>query len=251
MALGGAFLRITTTLVRVIQLLASIVALGVFSYFLAVLAKNDAPIAKDWRAVEGMSGAATLYGIFAVLLTLCLGGVAFFAFLAIVLDICFVGCYIAIAILTRHSADSCTGTVQTPVGTGLASAYPSYNGDTFSPHFGLACRLEKAVFAVSIINIILFIISAALTVGMARHHKREKAYGPSPANNYTSGRSRGKFWQRKKRNTYDAEMAVAGGLRPSAETGLTGSTAHDGVGYTAPATADPKYGQAGYRSANF
>lgn len=34
---------------------------------------------------------------------------------------------------------------------------------------------------------------------MARHHKREKRFGPSPANGYTSG-SRKWFWSRNKNN---------------------------------------------------
>lgn len=42
----------------------------------------------------------------------------------------------------------------------------------------------------------------------ARHHKREKRFGPSPANNYTYGRSRGRglFWRRNKNNS-DANIA--------------------------------------------
>ena len=36
------------------------------------------------KAVEGLSGAAVLYTIFAVVLTCCLGGISVFAFLAIV-----------------------------------------------------------------------------------------------------------------------------------------------------------------------
>ena len=94
---------------------------------------------------------------------------------------------------------------------------------------------------------VLFIISALLQVWVARHHRKEKKYGPSPANNYTSGYGKRKFWQRKSKTprTRDAEMApVAAGAagapttnhlssgpgtasydtRPSVETGYTGTT---------------------------
>merc|ERR1712000_280465 len=71
--------------------------LGIYSYFLSVLADKNIHIPAWEKAVEGMSGAACLYLIFCVLLTLFLGGIRFFAFIAIVLDICFVGCFAAIA----------------------------------------------------------------------------------------------------------------------------------------------------------
>lgn len=50
-------------------------------------------------------------------------------------------------------------------------------------------------FAVSF----LFLISILFQILLARHHKREKRFGPSPANGYTWG-SRRKFWSRKKNN---------------------------------------------------
>lgn len=84
----------------------------------------------------------------------------------------------------------------------------------------------------------LFLITAAFQVVLARHHKKEKRYGPSPSNNYTSGLGRrGQFWRRNKRNTRDAELATTGlasdkhAYRPSADTGYTGSTVNPGYGH--------------------
>ena len=91
MALGGAVLRFGQTGIRVIELLAAITALVIFSYFLVVLSDHHLHIATWIRAVEGISGAAVLYLLFAVLLTLCLGGVAVLAFIAVALDIAFAG----------------------------------------------------------------------------------------------------------------------------------------------------------------
>lgn len=255
MAFGGAVLRISQTLLRAIQLCASILVLGVFSYFLARLSNNDLPIATWIKAVEGMSGAAVLYGIFAVLLTLFLGGIAIFAFIAIVLDLCFVGCFAAIAYYNRGGANSCSGNVNTPLGDGPADRNsPSYGQNRFgfgntgnadyAPNLHLACQLETAVFAVAIVNIFLFLVTAVMQVLLVRHHKKEKRYGPSPANNYTKGAGKRPFWKRnKKTNARDAEMATAGtattgAIRPSHDTGYTGST----VG----GVAEPKYGQPAY-----
>lgn len=83
----------------------------------------------------------------------------------------------------------------------------------------------------------LFLISIPLQLFINKHHKKEKRYGPGPANGYTKG-SGMKFWQRKQRRNRglrDPEVGTvpvaAGGLaapahdvRPSHDTAYTGST---------------------------
>jgi hypothetical protein len=162
MAVGGAFLRIFQTILRFIQLCCAVVACGVFAYFLAILADHNLPVATYIRAVTGMSGAAIFYTAFAVVLTLCLAGVAFLSFIAIVLDICFAGCFAAIAYFSRGGAGSCSGNVNTPLGSGPSNSaaqgygadgfgFGSGNNATYKPSLRRACTLETAVFAVSII----------------------------------------------------------------------------------------------------
>lgn len=153
--LGGAFLRTLQTLIRTVQLLASILILGIYSYVLAVLSHHHIPIADRYRAVEGMSGSAVLYGLFAVLLTLFLGGFTFFGFLAVLLDVCFIGCFIAISWFNRGGTQSCSGFVRTPFGDGDSSngkSSPLYNKNGFGPNLHKSCQLEKAVLAVAIVN---------------------------------------------------------------------------------------------------
>lgn len=150
MAVGGAILRILQTLVRALQLCCAILVCGVFAYFLAVLARHDLPIATYVRAVTGMSGAAIIYTAFAVLLTLCFAGVAFLGYLAILLDICFVGCFAAIAYYSRGGAGSCSGTVNTPVGSGPARSTAPGSGPD-GPSLRRSCKLNTAVFAVSLV----------------------------------------------------------------------------------------------------
>jgi len=48
-----------------------------------------------------------------------------------------------------------------------------------------------------------------------RHHKKEKAFGPSPNNGYTAGSPRRKFWQRKPKQNRDMEY-MAGAKDPNA-----------------------------------
>lgn len=246
MAFGGAALKLFQTFLYAVEFFCAAIILGIYSYFLSVLADRDATIYPWVKAVEGVSGAAVLYTIFAVLLTCCLGGKTLFAFIAIVLDILFCGAFIALAVLTRDGAHSCSNHVVTPLGTGQSSSKQGFSSSgqgnqiTYAVSLGTACRLNTACFAVAMLGAFLFVLSALVQFALGRHHQKEKKYGPSPANNYTRGAgSRPKFWQRgrKHRGMRDAEMAGAvpvsgavapghhNGIRPSHDTAFTGTTA--------------------------
>ena len=86
------------------------------------------------KAVEGMAGVAVIYTAFATLLTCFLGGITFFALLAIVLDICFCGAFVAIAVLARGGRH--TSGANSPLGNKKARD----------------SKLQTAAFAVAIIG---------------------------------------------------------------------------------------------------
>ncbi|RMZ90482.1 hypothetical protein DV736_g2268, partial [Chaetothyriales sp. CBS 134916] len=225
MGYGGLALRFSATGLRVIEFCAAAIILGIYSYYLAVLTEKKAKIPTWEKAVEGISGAGVLYTIFGILLTTCLGGVRVFGAIAVLLDILFTGAFIVVAWYTRHGANKCRGIVNTPLGTA-----PSNESAPGAGHYGYVCRLNTACFAMAVLNILLFLITAAWQILLVHHHKKEKRYGPGPSNDYTSGSSPA-FWRRNKasRNTRDAEMATAGAApRISHETGTTlnGSNPH-------------------------
>ena len=97
-----------------------------------------------------------------------------------------------------------------------------------------------------------FIISALTEVLLARHRKKEKRFGPSPANNYTSGygsKRRGLFGFRRNRGT--AATANDNALpththpdevRESYNTDTT-RIGENGAGYN---NNNNKYGESGY-----
>lgn len=85
------------------------------------------------KAVEGISGAAVIYTAFAVLLVCFLGGITAFAIFGLLLDLLFCGAFVAIAVLTRAGAKTCT-----------AARSPLSNNRLRD------CRFQKAVFAVAI-----------------------------------------------------------------------------------------------------
>ncbi|KAF2829648.1 hypothetical protein CC86DRAFT_285963 [Ophiobolus disseminans] len=243
MAIGGAALRLGSTALYALEFCCAGIILGIYSYFLAVQADRNVSIPVWQQAVTGMAGGVVLYTIFAVLLTCFLGGKSFFALLGMILDLACAGAMIAIAVLTRDGASSCTGDVETPLGNGPSDSKEGFGSNdqgnqiTYSASLGSICRLNTACFAVAILGAFLFLISIPMALFLSRHHKKEKRYGPSPSNGYTRG-SGVKFWQRnqRKRGLRDPEVGTVpatttGGLvapghdvRPSHDTAYTGST---------------------------
>jgi hypothetical protein len=156
MAFGGLALKSVSWFLRIVEFCCAAIILGIFSYFLAALSNRNLSIDTYIRAVEGISGAAVLYTIFALLLVCCLGGIAFFSALGMLLDLAFTGAFIYLAYATRHGSGSCGGIVNTPIGTGDANTAivvgNSSSGFVHLPSLYTACRLNTACFAVSIIG---------------------------------------------------------------------------------------------------
>lgn len=219
MGLGGTTLKLFQTFLYALEFCCAAIVLGIYSYFLATQSDHHANIPAWQKAVEGMSGIGVVYTVFAVVLTCCLGGIAFFAFVAIVLDILLCAAFVGLAVLTRDGASSCSGnSITTPIGTGPSNSYGPTSGQrvSYSITLHFACHLNTAAFAVSIIGAFLFLISAFMQLWLGRHHQREKRFGPSPANNYTSG-SGNKWFKRRRgpkttRAAYAKDTEVAGGL---------------------------------------
>jgi hypothetical protein len=207
----GLALKSVSFFLRIIEFCCAAIILGIFSYFLATLHNHSLPIATYIRAVEGISGAGILYTVFALMLVCFLGGIAFLSTIAMLLDLAFCGAFIYVAWATRGGASSCKGNVNTPFGSGNTSTGNSVasgsSGFTELPSLHTACKLETATFAVAIVAAIFFFLSIFVEFALIRHHKKEKAFGPSPNNGYTAGSPRRKFWQRKPKHR-DAEMAA-------------------------------------------
>ncbi|WEW59156.1 hypothetical protein PRK78_004625 [Emydomyces testavorans] len=180
---GARAIRASNFVLRLLQLSVSVIILGVFSYFLAVLADHGIPTERWIKAVEGIAGGATFYALLASLFSLRFGGVPFFARLGMMLDFAFTAAFIAIAIMARNGTESCTGFVHTPIGNGEADQPAAGYGPggfgtgdgkqlTYLPSLRSACRLLKGVFAVSIIGIFLFLVSI-IAQHLYMHHRSE------------------------------------------------------------------------------
>lgn len=157
MAFGGVALKSVSLFFRLIEFGCAAVIIGIFSYYLATLTDHSLPISVHIKAVEGISGAAVLYTIAGFLLVCCLGGIAFFSMLGMLLDFAFTGAFAYIAWVNRHATDgSCSGFVRTAYGNGYTNLNNNVvggdGGVTILPRLSTACRLQKAAFAVAIIG---------------------------------------------------------------------------------------------------
>lgn len=152
---GGIALKGFQLFLRFIQFCCAAIIIGIFSYFLATLHNHGLPIATYIRAVAGISGAAVLYTMTALLFVCCLGGITFLSFIAVVLDLAFCGAFIYVAWATRGGANSCKGQVNTPFGSGNTNVdnrvSTGHGGFTVLPSLHQACQLETACFAVAIV----------------------------------------------------------------------------------------------------
>ncbi|KAL1615964.1 hypothetical protein SLS56_011612 [Neofusicoccum ribis] len=266
----GFFGRLLGTFPYILCFFCSAIILGFYSYFLAVQSDRDRTIPNWQKAVEGISGVGVVYTILATVLTPCLGGVRILAVLGMILDVAFAGGFIAIAVLTRDGAKKCTGIVDTPLGRGNAETGEGFGDNgfgtsggeqvTYQARYGTVCRYNKVCFAVSIIGAFLFLIAAICQFWFTRRAQKEKRYGPSPANNYTSGSGKkAPFWKRNRRGTVnngDSELGAYGAgapaasavggpnvdTRPSGETAYTGSTVGPNHTTYEPYKADAGYG---------
>jgi hypothetical protein len=150
---SGVALKGLQWFLRGIQFCCAGLILAIYSYFLATLHNHGLEIATWIRAVEGISGFATLYTLSALLLLCCVAGYPLTSFLAIVFDVAFIASFIYVASVNRGGASSCTGPVDTPFGSGDADSNVVDNGKggfTTLPSFRQACQLETACLAVSI-----------------------------------------------------------------------------------------------------
>ena len=106
--------------IRGVQFCCAGLVFSIYSYYLATLHNHGLEIAGYIRAVEGVRGVATLYTIIQLVLLWFIAGFPVTSFVAMVMDVGFIGCFIFVAQANGGGAGSCTGHVNTPFGSGDA-----------------------------------------------------------------------------------------------------------------------------------
>ncbi|OLN85091.1 hypothetical protein CCHL11_06278 [Colletotrichum chlorophyti] len=176
-ALYRWFLRLT----RFLQLVSSAVSLGIFSqrlykvYRLVNSIKTRRGVNGSYGAVEGILAAAVLYTLLTTLFG-CLkrssspGGARWLRWLWVLLDIAFVGAFIAVAVLTRPNGGEAGPRHCYSPSRLLNSESDNVSGETGGTDD--TCDLPWGTFILSIISTILHAITASFHE--IKEHRRNK-----------------------------------------------------------------------------
>ena len=151
-----------------------------------------------------------------------------------------------------------------------ASAVPK---DCLQAAKGLLCRCSRRTVSTHIswkakadASSVFFLFSFFVDLALVMQRRREKAFGPSPKNNYTSGTEKRSFWQRKPKRDSEyrdsgleaqkrgpdslPQHATPGDMRASYQTNTTAvgqeAPAHTRYGPTVPTQRWPRFAQTGH-----
>ncbi|KAL1649768.1 hypothetical protein SLS61_006145 [Didymella pomorum] len=177
-----AFYRILLRLTRVLQFISSVVSLGIFSqrlykvYRLVNSIKTRRGVNGSYGAVEGILAAAVLYTLITTIFGLVKksanpGGKAL-RWLWVLLDLAFVGAFIAVSVLTRPNGG--------PAGPRHCYTDPNRGNNAANIAQGQnasqddTCDLPWGTFILAIISTLLHALTAAFHE-IKDHHRKSKA----------------------------------------------------------------------------
>ncbi|KPM41134.1 hypothetical protein AK830_g5385 [Neonectria ditissima] len=172
----SALYRWWLRLVRILQFLSAVISLAIFSsriykvYRLVNSVKAQRGLNNASEAVEGILVAAVLYTIIATLM-MCLmrgGGPTWLRWLWVLLDILFVGAFIAVSVLTRPN-----GGVVGPHHCYQSRDQRVSGTGEIADRRDDSCNLPWGTFILAIISTILHAITAAFHE-VKDHHRRSK-----------------------------------------------------------------------------
>ncbi|KAL1302335.1 hypothetical protein AAFC00_002743 [Neodothiora populina] len=159
-------------LMRVLQFLSSFISLILFSIRIAKVLRLTKTLSHASGAIEGILAAAVVYTLLLMLMRFCMHHTAaksnIITWLLVVLDLSFVGAFIAVAVLTspKHGGDSapCSRTRDGFLGTEI-------NRQTFGK---TACNLPWGTFGLAIFSTLLHAATVVFRQGK-EHYKQKKA----------------------------------------------------------------------------
>ncbi|SMR55956.1 unnamed protein product [Zymoseptoria tritici ST99CH_3D1] len=154
MAIKGGLLRLVKIGCYLVAFCCASVITGAFAWFCV-----DRDEFEDRNLASLVIGAVTMfYTLVAALFTCCTAGISFFAVISIFLDIVFAALMIAVAAINSSATNGCD-----------RRPYPRiiYRGSRL-----MDCELFVAAFAVAIVAIFMFIVTAVTQV-LIRGHSRK------------------------------------------------------------------------------
>ncbi|KAF7934631.1 uncharacterized protein EAE98_002676 [Botrytis deweyae] len=162
---NSKFYPLLQRILRILQFLSALSSLIVFSIRIRKIYKLYRSISHAEGAIEGILVAAIVYTLAVMALKLCMrnGGPKFLRWVIIVLDIAFVGAFIAVAVLTSPNggkAGPCYGQRK------KIAAQNNYATDP-------GCQLPLGTFITAIVSTILHALTATFQDTRERHREHK------------------------------------------------------------------------------
>ncbi|KAK8123135.1 hypothetical protein PG984_011805 [Apiospora sp. TS-2023a] len=195
--------RMLQKVARILQFISAVVSLGFFSQRLKSILTRSHDYNKSDGAVEGILAAASLYSLLATLMQFALrhGAPKILRWFLVLMDILFIGAFIAVAVLTRPNGG--------PSGEnkGGCAKQRGINGlvpQSVRDHFH--CRLPLGTFVLAIISTLLHAFTAIF------HEIREKVVAHRDHENQVHNEgpgANGHFTKEQKKHMTKEEKKVA------------------------------------------
>ncbi|KAF9699142.1 hypothetical protein EKO04_002902 [Ascochyta lentis] len=176
-----AFYRVLLRLTRVLQFLSSVISLGIFSqrlykvYRLVNSIKTRRGVNGSFGAVEGILAAAVLYTLLTTILSLIKKsanpGGKWLRWLWVLLDLAFVGAFIAASVLTRPNGGA-AGPRHCYTDRNVNNASNIAQGETANTRDS-TCDLPWGTFILAIVSTLLHALTAAFHE-VKDHHRKTK-----------------------------------------------------------------------------
>ncbi|TKA70345.1 hypothetical protein B0A55_07418 [Friedmanniomyces simplex] len=176
-------------ILRVFQFLSPVISLGLFSSRLSKIARLSQRISKSNGAVEGILAAAVAYTLAVMLLTFLLkhGGPKPLRWLLMLMDLLFMGAFIAVAYLTRPHGGS----------SGLCHNTNRYEAALIPK--GQNCSLPWGTFILAIVSTLLHFLTALF------HEVKDRKHSRDAHNNYGNGYQTGNGDERERNQTRNGD----------------------------------------------
>jgi len=189
--------------------------IGVLSYFMVKLSRGSGRPSGHALALEIISGAAVVYASSMLLLSICLLQKHFFQFFTILMDLLFMGGFIAIAILLRsaphQNCSSSRTTTPNPQWLGNVGGRPSIH-----------CKLIEGLFGCAVGLAVLFFLTLFPALLAMRSKKETTYHDDTPKQRGFIGFGR----EKRVNDTALPTRALVAPIeeRPSADTAFTKDT---------------------------
>lgn len=239
-------LRFLSVPLRLLAGLLALYILAVSAYHAQRIGSLNVSPSGQFYAIIIISGVAVLWALLTTVGSLLPHGV----FLPIlIMDLLFMGGFIAISILARRASNArCSSATIRNYSVGSYALWTK-STSTYTSRPRLRCNLDKILFAFAVANAVIFAILAFLSYRLFSRHRKNRAYGPGPENNYAVGSNTAPKGKRSGRFSNDTAMTevtnVTAEENVTLNSGRTANTAH---GYRTGGVTD--HTQAGYAQPN-